>query len=412
MLKKPVFILIVLVLVGLVAIKWSQNNILTVKPAKFWSMQAIDTVKYSRDVARQFAKDQDFDQVIDEQAQAIARTGATHIAISTPYDDEFIPFMSRWVESARKYQLKVWFRGNFSGWERWFGYASISREEHLALLTGFIKSNGNLFEDGDIFTSCTECENGGPGDPRRTGDVTGHRQFLIDEYRTAKEAFRLIGKNVTANYFPMNGDVANLIMDQATTQALGGVVVIDHYVATPEILDQNVTDLSRKSGGKVVIGEFGAPIPGIHPKMTEAEQAEWLNQALQKLVANPNVIGINYWTGFGGTTKLWRSDGEATPAVSVLAGFFTPKNLRGRVINEAGEPIGGAQLSESGLAVTTGERGQFALAYLQDGLLLRVMADGYEETVVTNVPNGQPITVVLKKKNEDFIFRLKKLIYF
>src|SRR3989344_6298983 len=83
---------------------------------------SIDTMKYSRDVAREKLNSSSFDEVIDKQVSEISATGATHIAIGTPYDDEFLPFLKRWVVAARKYNLKVWFRGNLSGWEEWFGY--------------------------------------------------------------------------------------------------------------------------------------------------------------------------------------------------------------------------------------------------------------------------------------------------
>ena len=62
--------------------------------------------------------------------------------------------------SARKHSLKVWFRGNLSGWEEWFGYPSINRDEHTAGIVRFITNNPDLFEDGDIFVTCNECENG------------------------------------------------------------------------------------------------------------------------------------------------------------------------------------------------------------------------------------------------------------
>src|SRR3989344_5428418 len=102
----------------------------------WWEIQSIDTVKYSRDLAREKAKDSSFDEVIDTQVRLIAETGATH------------------------------------------------------------------FEEGDIFSSCTECENGGPGDPRRSGDVAGHRNFLTEEYKITNDAFRKIGKNVRSNFAP------------------------------------------------------------------------------------------------------------------------------------------------------------------------------------------------------------------
>jgi hypothetical protein len=317
----PVLIALLVVLAAVV-VRPRNGAILSPSPQRYWPVQAIDTVKYSRDVARQYLNNPVFDEVINGQVAKIASAGATHVAISTPYDDEFIPYMERWVNAARANGLKVWFRGNFSGWEGWFDYPKISRVEHLDQLKEFIAGNGDLFADGDIFTACTECENGGPGDPRANGDVIGFRQFLIDEYRTGREAFRLVDKNVVSNYFPMNGDVAKLIMDKPTTQALGGVVVIDHYVKTPEILDQSINDLALSSGGKIVVGEFGAPIPDIHGRLTDSEQADWIDRAFKRLAHNPNVIGVNYWTGVGGSTGLWREDGAAKPAAEIITAWF------------------------------------------------------------------------------------------
>src|SRR5581483_10587790 len=135
--------------------------------------------------------------------------------------------------AARHHNLHVWFRGNFSGWEGWFNYPSINRATHQEKIAGFITAHPDLFADGDIFTACPECENGGPGDPRQTGDVAGFRQFLIDEYRATQEAFASINKKVQSNYDSMNYDVAMLVMDKETTAALGGIVVIDHYIADP-----------------------------------------------------------------------------------------------------------------------------------------------------------------------------------
>ena len=49
-------------------------------------------MKYSRDLSREKLKDPSFDVVIDKQVKAIAETGATHVAISTPYDEEFCQY--------------------------------------------------------------------------------------------------------------------------------------------------------------------------------------------------------------------------------------------------------------------------------------------------------------------------------
>src|SRR3972149_11347222 len=89
---------------------------------RFFQVQSIDTMKYSRDVAREKLKDFSYDKEIETQVKNIAETGASHVAIATPYDDEFLPFLRRWVKAAREKGLNVWFRGNFSGWENWFDY--------------------------------------------------------------------------------------------------------------------------------------------------------------------------------------------------------------------------------------------------------------------------------------------------
>lgn len=379
--------------------------------SKFWTMQSIDTVKYSRDTAGQYLNDKSFDTTIEDQVKKIAGTGATHIALGTPYDKEFIPFLKRWVDISRKHGMNIWFRGNFSGWENWFEYKDITREEHKELLKKFIIDNGGLFEDGDIFSSCTECENGGPGDPRQTGDTKGHRQFLIDEYQIGKSAFRQVGKNVAANYFPMNADVANLVMDKETTQALGGIVTIDHYVSSYEKMNNDINDLAKKSGGKIVIGEFGAPIPDLHGDMTEKEQSAWIGKAFDLLAKNNNVVGVNYWTGFGGSTKLWRDDGSNTLAVATLTSFYTPKSLQGVIKNEAGIPIANAMLSGKEQSVNTDSNGQFSIPFLASEIQVNVEATGYLPSAITNIHNNVPITAFLKKQNETPFFKLQKFLY-
>lgn len=295
----------------------------TPSPRPLWSVRSVDTMKYSRDLAREKRTDTSFDAVIEEQVKNIAGTGASHIAIATPYDEEFVPYLARWVNMARKYKLHVWFRGNFSGWEKWFDHERITRVEHLDLTAKFIVDNPTLFEDGDIFTPCPECENGGPGDPRMTGDVIGHRQFLIDSTRVGKDAFAAIGKNVAVGYHSMNYDVAMAVMDKPTTEAVGGIVAIDHYVRSSEKMVKDIEILKEQSGGQIFLGEFGAPIPDLNGKMTEDQQADWLRQTLDLLIANKSVVGLNYWVGVGGSTELWNGAGVPRRGVEVLTSYYT-----------------------------------------------------------------------------------------
>jgi hypothetical protein len=375
---------------------------------KLWTLQGIDTVKYSRDVAREKSSDTSFDQTIDAQVKAIADTGATHLSIGTPYDEEFIPFLSRWVAAARKHNLNVWFRGNFSGWENWFGYEDITRAQHLDLTREFILANGELFEDGDIFTSCTECENGGPGDPRFNGDAAGHKQFLIDEYEVAGKAFRNIGKNVKSNYFPMNGDVARLIMDKETTKALGGIVVVDHYVGTSDRLVRDIGALANQSGGEVVLGEFGAPIPDIHGNMTEAEQAAWLEGVMSKLAEEGSLIGVNYWTNVGGSTELWDSSLKPTEAASTLESYYNPQTINGSVFNEINEPIVDAQATAGLKTATSNSQGKFSIARTPNVDTITIAKAGYGPKTVSLSGNVELNDIVLIKESEGFIFKLKK----
>ncbi len=283
---------------------------------------SIDTMKYSRDPSLEMLDNPEFDKTIDLQMKQIAATNAKYVAIATPYDDQFLPILKRWVKAARKYHLHVWFRGNLAGWEGWFGYPRINRIEHLQKIDHFIVSNPTLFKDGDIFTPCPECENGGPGDPRQTGDVAGFRTFMIDEYALSQEDFEKIHKKVMSNFASMNYDVANLVMDKETTGLLGGIVTIDHYIRNSNDYTADINSLAQKSGGKIMIGEFGAPIPDLQGSMTPQQQATWVQDALTTLGSNPNVVGVNYWVNMGGSTHLWNDDMSPRPVVLNLTHFF------------------------------------------------------------------------------------------
>lgn len=291
-------------------------------PQRHWQIESIDTMKYSRDAARQDLTDPLFAKDATKQITNIAATGANYVAIDTPYDSEFLPVLKTWVKIARAHHLHVWFRGNWSGWEGWFDYPQIDEQTHLAKTKQFILSNSDLFQNGDIFTSCPECEN---GIQLKLGDhsaIVAYRQFLINEYTVSKDAFSQIGKKVASNYFSMNADAARALMDKETTQKLDGIVVIDHYVRTPEQLSSDVAAIAQQSGGSIVLGEFGAPIPDIHGNMTEEQQKEWLQKSLQLLSETNSLLGVNYWVDKGGSTALWRDDGTPKPVVSVLKQYY------------------------------------------------------------------------------------------
>lgn len=388
------------------------TNVYYAKPNNnYWKIRSVDTMKYSRDLSREKLNDITFDAIIDEQVGNISGTGATHVAIATPYDEEFFPILKRWVDAARKYKLNVWFRGNFSGWEKWFDYPAIGREEHKTKTEKFIISHPDIFEDGDVFSSCPECENGGPGDPRLTGDVKGFRSFIIEEYRETKSAFSKIGRKVQSNLFSMNGDVARLVMDAPTTGALDGIVTIDHYVGTSDRLLQDIKNIANESGGKIVLGEFGAPIPDIHGDLTEDEQAEWIDEALHKLRDANELEGINYWSAVGGSTAIWRDDGGKKKAVDVLNKYFSPKTAYGIVRDELGRPIPDALITYLEKEAYSDENGYFEFSYFEDAeVSAKISASGYNEKEIPPHLFNRQIDVSLKKRTEDPGFMLAKFL--
>ncbi len=333
------------------------------------------------------------------------------MAVGTPYDPEFVPFLRYWVEAARKNGLKVWFRGNFSGWEGWFDYEKIDRSQHQEKIIEFIKSNKNLFEDGDVFVSCPECENGGPGDPRLNGDVEGFRNFLIDEHNAVVKQFDKLGLKIITNYYSMNGDVAKLIMDRDTTKSLGGIVTIDHYVETPQMLTSYIKEITESSGGKVVIGEFGAPINDINGTMTESQQAEWVHDALKELIKNPNVVGVNYWVNIGGSTELWNLDGTPRSSVNIVKNYYSPKIVFGTIKDDAGMKLRQVNISSSYRQINT--TGLYSLPIYDDNQI-KFEKEGY--TIVTqtidsdNFTGKKEINITLYPKNPSFFYKAMKKV--
>lgn len=370
----------------------------------WWQIQSIDTMKSSRDLSGQVLDHPEgFTELISIQVQNIADTGATHVAIGTPYDAKFLPVLRLWVAAARANGLNVWFRGNFAGWEEWFDAPAISRAEHKELTREFIRRNSDLFADGDIFSPCPECENGGPGDPRMVGGVAEHRQFLIDLYSISRDSFHSVGKNVMTNIHSMNGDVARLIMDPETTKALGGVVTIDHYVGTPEQLVEDIREFATTSGGKVVLGEYGVPIPDIHGNMTQAEQAEWIERSLSELTLVPELIGINYWVNVGGSTALWGEGGAPRKAVESLRQFYSPPKVSGRVVSRVGRGLANVTIKTPYQITHSRADGSFLLPLSREDEEISVFAAGYVAQNIAVSPFGvDGIEVRLEKNSYSF----------
>lgn len=404
-LTKILLILGMVLLFGFMFSKLSQQVIFNPEPlVNPWKFRAVDTMKYSRDVAGEKLNDSSYDEEIEAEVKNIAATGATHVAIATPYDEQFVPFLKRWVEAARKHHLKVWFRGNWSNWEGWFGHErKMTFGEHTKKTVEFIKSHPELFENGDAFTGCPECENGAQGDPRMTGKVDEYRKFLIEQHVESEKSFKSINKTVNTSLMSMNKDVADLIMDEATAKGVGGFVTIDHYVGEAKRVARDVDQLAEKTRAKIVLGEFGAPIPDLNGEMTEDQQAEWIDEALGELQKSENLYGISYWVNKGGSTAIWNDNNTPKKAVSVLTKYFLPMQLYGSITDELGYRVEGVVVDANGKQYKA-NNGEY-LVPIYGYQIVKFIKEGYEEkqVQVSQAPDKR-VDITLKNQNPESFY--------
>jgi len=330
-----------------------------------WEYQCVDTMKSSRDRARAWIGRKDLKDEIKRQMQSISSMGASCVSIGTPYDEEFVPYLRAWVEGARSANLKVWFRGNLSGWEGWFDYPRIrSEEEHVKRTGEFIRNYPDLFEDGDIFTPAPEAENGGPFNAGQTDQYGQYRKFLTSSYAGCLTAFNSIRKSVTCNWFSMSGGHAKGIFTPEYIKEVGNIVTIDHYVRDTRDMGEFI-DYFTSMKSKVVLGEFGGPIPDLNGDMNEEEQAVLVRSVLKEMFERrDHIVGVNYWTLMEGSTKLLNDDYTERPVVNVIRDYYKPGVLIGQVVSKEGNAIQNALIKFDSFPATlhTDEHGYFSIA--------------------------------------------------
>jgi hypothetical protein len=344
---------------------------------RFWDIESIDTMKLSRDEARSSTVSGQIPFLVGQ----IAALKPTHIALDTPYDEEFYPVLKLWVSAARANHLKVWFRGNFSGWEGWFGYVRFANPAiHHSLTKQFIISHPDLFEEGDIFTPTPEPENGGYGDPRKSSTAKQNfLQFLKDSYQNCVESFKSIGKEVSCGYFSTNGDIAKYVLDTETIAATGNRIVIDHYVKTSTQLVADIQFLQQKFGVPIVLGEFGAPIPDLQGDLSDVQQNDFIADVLAKLSqVSPPLEGVNYWTAFGGSTSLFNPDFSKKAVADTIARYFAPYHIYGRITGLRGSAVKDAQVTVGDKSTTSDTDGAFSILTVEKPTQIVVTNQLYE----------------------------------
>ncbi len=373
-----------------------------------WEVTSIDTMKYSRDKAKSITRSE-----ISLVVQHVASLHPTHIAIATPYDEEFYPTIKEWVDESRRYHLKVWFRGNFSGWEGWFDYPKFTDiSQHHKLTKAFILRHPDLFEDGDIFTPTPQPENGGEGDPRGSNEKSVRfNRFLVNSYNNCINSMQQIHKHVQCGYFSMNADVAKQVLTSETVDKVGHIVVVDHYVANPRDMENTIDYLIQHFHAQIVVGEFGAPIPDLNGAMTEKEQADFVEKLLHVFYTHSeNITGINYWTILDGSTALFNDDDSPRLVAQVLHGYYQPTFVRGVIKDTLGDLLTNTSvMTNDGFTSTTDFSGTYQIPLVSNSSSsLTIQHLGYQTVTIALSPNkDNSEEIVLEPLHPSLLYRVR-----
>lgn len=381
-----------------------------------WEICSIDTMKTSRDLAREKLYDRSYDTEIRKTVDLVKETGANYIAIDTPYDNEFIPYLKRWVDIARSADLKIWFRGNWSSWEGWFDYPkNLTPEEHIKKTNNFIISNPDLFRDGDIFDACPECENAGHWPQPEKNEE--YNLFIQKQKKSLDNAFNKINKKVKTNIASIIGGRAKEVLYQDTYDVLNNVVSIDHYFKDPNNITEYLNYFSNSKKSKVVLSEFGAPIPDINGYMSDEDQANYIDNVLNNIYkSHYRVLGVNYWALSNGTTELVNLDKSKKPAYEVITRYFSPGIITGKITDEFGSPLKGVVvMTNDGIGLGTDEGGKYLIQVPKRRVILEVGGWGDYTKMAKAVEvkeNGEKITAnfILKPLKPSLEYRFKIFI--
>lgn len=411
-----VIIAVTLLIFGVREFALSEESVAVPHDGCVWEICSIDTMKTSRDRAREELYDPGFDKEIEREVKAIKEVGANYIAIDTPYDEEFRPYLRRWVDIARENDLKIWFRGNWSSWEGWFDYPkNMTPSEHIAKTREFILSNPELFENGDIFDACPECENSGHWpQPAKNSE---YLSFLRDQSESLDSAFDEIDRDVESDIASVIGGRAKEVIDQKTVDVLDGTVSIDHYFRYPENISDYISFFNNTYGAQTVVSEFGAPIPDINGAMSESDQARYIDEVLNNIYKSGDMVrGVNYWAFSDGTTAIVNDDGGTRDAYDVIQKYFKPGVVRGHVGDPTGDDVVGAKVVTSdGLVTVTESDGEYFLLVPRRKTTVTVGGDKYtqKEIMVDIKENGQEVTqdIVIEPLEKSTWYKIKDFLF-
>jgi hypothetical protein len=406
------FLLLILLLLSMFRVPVKAATPQPVSPQQLWEVRSVDTMKTSRDLAREKLHDNSYDTIIERDLKLIKDMGANYVAIDTPYDDQFVPYLRRWVKLARKTGLKVWFRGNFSAWEGWFDYPKdMTPQEHVRATAAFIDQNSDLFEDGDAFDPCPECENAQwwP-QPQKDNE---YNEFVSNQQVVLKNSFDKIGKKVHTNWTGIIGGRAREVLDESAVRSLGNLVAIDHYTNSVANMDSYIDYFANTFNAKTLVSEFGAPIPDIHGKMSETQQADFIESMMNIFYENKeNVYGLNYFALGTGTTEIIDAKGNPKLAYETIKKYYSPAIVRGAVRDQLGRAVSGVMVSAHDKKSTalTDKKGQFQLVVPAQYTQIKIEKENYNpQSAALDLTYNQvhELSVTLIPNNPSWMYRFR-----
>jgi len=289
----------------------------TIQPT--WPIQAVDAMKATKDKMC----NQHTQTFIDSWLDRAVEIGATHIPISTTYQDvtcngqnvSAIDYTMKWVNSIRAHNLKVWhrhpnvkFEGNYNNSK----HRSPDGYRHLKNITDFIALDATypaLLQAGDIFTPEAEPQNGGisgvtycPQSYCQFSSTADFNEWLRLATLTTKLALQANDiADVKVGYWGFDGflvwgnnnpdHLGTSKIEAATVAAMDNLITIDHY---PSGGDSMATDLDEARAvwpnADFFIGEWGTIGGGTNAQLEQA-----VNDAFGAFAARSWIKGVNYW---------------------------------------------------------------------------------------------------------------------
>lgn len=314
-------------------------------------VQSVDVMKLTQDRAC----DQPDETIVNEVVDLIAKTGATHVAISMPLNDFTCDnnkiyvadkFVSLWVTSIRAHGMHVWFRMKDTSAEGFYNTKrNLDTNFQITTHQNFITRFGNnLIQPGDIYTINPEPQNMGLAyincfpdkgqecafNAEKETDIGRAQQIVKQKFndylvaaKTAADAsLAQIGLEngvVETDLFGVDGFVGwgdenpgwkGGIITPETLKKLNNRLIADHYFKSKEPISElkKINDeLMLKFGPEVKFG-FGEWGP------TDHQDPAYVRQVLEA-ARDAGVDVFNWWqAGPGGNERLFDIvDGHVTP---------------------------------------------------------------------------------------------------